>query len=222
MINPALLVFDIDGTLFQTDKVTVPAVQQVFAAYGLAKPSAEKIGSFFGQPVQDYEDWLAEQAPDGNAAALVEATNIRELELVGEAGELYPGAREVLESLAADGHTLAVSSNGPDPYVAEFVRAHKLTALFSKVVARDSNYDGKITMTAEILDELPARPLVIIGDRRDDIEAARAHGGFGIAATYGFSAPGELENANAAISAITELPGVLETLSQSPLWHPAV
>ncbi len=211
-ISPALLVFDIDGTLFQTQLVTVPAVQRTFEEYGLPAPEAAEVCAFFGKPVADYEAWLAAQCPEGMAATIVEATNRNELRLIGESGELYPSVRPVLEQLHSDGYTLAICSNGPEDYVAEFVRAHGLTRFFFTVLARGNRYSGKEEMVGLVLDASSVRPLVVIGDRQDDIEAAHAHGGLSVAATYGFGAEHELRGANAAMRRFDELPGILDSL----------
>ena len=47
----ALLIFDVDGTLLQTERVTVPAVQRTLRARGLPEPDAAVICSFFGKSV---------------------------------------------------------------------------------------------------------------------------------------------------------------------------
>ena len=96
---PALIIFDIDGTLLETGRVTVPAVQRTFAAHGLSMPDYDTICGFFGKPVETYEAWLAEQCPPGMAEQIVAETNALELQLIGSEGRLYEGAREVLEEL---------------------------------------------------------------------------------------------------------------------------
>lgn len=211
-IVPALLIFDIDGTLFQTQLVTIPAVQRTFADFGLPIPDEKTIRSFFGRPVEEYEAWLAEQCPPEQAARLVEATNRKELELVGEAGELYPDVRHVLEQLRNAGHLMAICSNGPEAYVAEFVRTHGLQSFFCKVLARGTRYNSKAEMAKEIRSEYPSLPLVVIGDRQDDIESAHQLGGMAIAAAYGFGSEHELRFANAVIHDFGELPAALHGL----------
>ena len=119
-----LVIFDIDGTLFQTACVTVPAVQQAFVAFGLTPPSSEAICSFFGRPVEDYESWLASLCPAGIAMELVDTANALELRFIREYGKLYPGTREVLSELKAGGYALALCSHGPEPDVEAVGRDH--------------------------------------------------------------------------------------------------
>ena len=205
MTTPALIIFDIDGTLLETERVTVPAVQETLAAFGLPEPDVATICSFFGRPVEDYEAWLAGLCPPDRAAEIVAATNIRELECIGAFGRLYPGAREALAELKQDGHHLAICSNGPDAYVDEFLDAHDVRTFFDVVCARGATYPGKDAMIEHILDRIPARPAIVIGDRHDDVDSAHAHGALAIAATYGFGAPHELEAADAHIAAATDI-----------------
>jgi phosphoglycolate phosphatase-like HAD superfamily hydrolase len=201
----ALIIFDIDGTLLETQRVTVPAVQRTFARYGLAVPDEEVICSFFGKSVQEYETWLGAQCPARQVAEIVAATNALELEMIGAEGRLYPGVREALTALHNEGHVLALCSNGPDDYVAEFVRAYGLGAMLCAVKARGDRYSGKAVMVAEILEEVAARPVVLVGDRHDDIEAAHAHGAKAVAAGYGFGGAEEHGDADAVAKRPEEL-----------------
>lgn len=212
MAKTALIIFDIDGTLFQTDRVTVPAVQRTFADYGLPVPDAETICSFFGAPVEDYEAWLAEQCPAARADEIVEATNRRELAQISETGRLYPGVREALDELNAAEHRLYLCSNGPGPYVEEFLDAHHMRAYFQGVYTRGTRYNGKRDMVRDILASAPNHFAVVIGDRRDDIDAAHANGARAVGAAYGFGKRGELDEADAIVQRPTEIPGAIAEL----------
>ncbi len=212
----ALIIFDVDGTLFQTERVTVPAVQRTFAEHGLPVPDAETIRAFFGKPVEDYEAWLAKQCPPNEAVPLMEETNAREIELIGAEGTLYPGTRETLRQLAEMDCVLAVCSNGPSPYVNEFVRAHDLRAFFATVRARDAGGLDKAAMVADILEKISVRPAAVVGDRREDIAAARVNHIFAIAARYGYALPEEHTGADAVLDHISELPGIIRAFLPPP------
>ncbi len=212
MPESALIIFDVDGTLLQTDLVTVPAVRETFAAYGLPIPEIETVRHFFGRPVEEYEDWLASQSPPGKAAELVEATNACELRMIGRSGQLYPGVRKLLDGLRGGGHTLAVCSNGPVPYVEEFLDAHELRGCFARVRARGTSGDGKTAMVREVLTHVAVRPVIVVGDRRDDVEAAHDNGAMAIGAQYGFGLPGELDEADEVVDSPAEVAGAVERL----------
>ena len=204
-----LVIFDVDGTLFQTDCVTVPAVQRSYAAFGLPAPDRELILGFFGKSVASYEAWLAQQCPAGQAREIVAATNALELQLIGEEGRLYPGVAETLEQLRSNGYAMAVCSNGPEPYVDEVLDKHRLREFFPVVYARDTRYSGKEEMVRLILDEIAPDHFAVVGDRHDDIEAAHAWGGYGIAAIYGYGSIEEWQEADAILENVIQLPGCL-------------
>ncbi len=212
MIDKQLAVFDIDGTLFRTECVTVPAVRRTFAARGLPLPDEAAICAFFGRSAASYEAWLAAQCPPGLAEEVIAATNELELRLIAEEGRLYDGARNALETLRDAGYRMAVCSNGPEPYVAEFLRAHGLGALFDVVQARGARRIGKTDMLGAILNILHPEAFVVVGDRRDDIEAAHAWGGRAVAAVYGFGNEEEWRAADARIESIAEAPGCIRQL----------
>ncbi|HPO12759.1 MAG TPA: HAD family hydrolase [Candidatus Hydrogenedentes bacterium] len=206
----ALIIFDVDGTLFRTELVTVPAVQRTFANHGLPIPDHETIQAFFGKPVEDYEAWLAQQCPPDEAAQIVEETNAHELTLIASEGQLYPGVHEMLTCLLEMRCCLTVCSNGPSPYVNEFVRTHGLQSHLTLVRARDAGGKNKTAMVADIMNEIPVRPAAVVGDRREDIAAARANGALAIAARYGFAPEEEHAGADASIDRISDLPDIIQ------------
>ncbi len=217
MPRQAIIIWDIDGTLLQTDLVTVPAVQHGFAAHGLPPPEAAAVRAFFGRSVAAYEAWLASLLPPGDAPRIIEAINRLELELIGEEGRLYPGARAALETLRTAGHLLAVCSNGPEDYVQRVLDAHELRPFFAAVRARGARRDGKTRLVAEIQAEMLAEspvggPLIVVGDRADDVAAAHQNGGLAIGAAYGFGAPEELRDADVIVRAASEIPRTVARL----------
>ncbi|MCP4644279.1 MAG: HAD family hydrolase [bacterium] len=207
----ALIIFDIDGTLLQTHLVTIPAVQQVFEEFNLIAPTEERIWATFGAPVEEYEEWLASHAP-GREGDVVEATNERELALIGEAGELYPGTLDILAGLRDAGHALASCSNGSVPYVNEAIDAHNLRPLLPVVRCIGQGYENKAAMIGDILACMDARPAIVVGDRSGDVTGAHANSALAVGAAYGFGGPGELDDADVRIGAITELPEAIAHL----------
>lgn len=202
----ALIVFDIDGTLFRADLVTTPAVQQTFGEFGLPVPDEETIHSYFGRPWQAYHAWMASLCPEDRVPALIAATDRREIELITEAGLLYPGVHEVLSALRAEGHVLATCSNGPDDYVNAFLDGHDVRRHFTLTRNRGHRDTNKPAMLREILTDMTIRPAIVVGDRNDDILAARENGAKSIGACYGFGAEDELVHADAWVDSVREIP----------------
>jgi phosphoglycolate phosphatase len=212
MTRQGLLIFDLDGTLFQTHAVSLPAVQEVFRSFDLPVPSTEKILSFFGRPGTEWHPWLRSQCPPEQAAALVAAVDRREMELIAERGQLYTGAREALEALRKVVAQMAICTNGPHDYVETVLQSQSVAVFFDVVRYRKPDDQGKPQMMADLLERVTARPAVVIGDRWDDIEAARANGLQAIGAGYGYGSLAELGEADVLAREIGELPGLVEEL----------
>ena len=212
MPKRGLLILDLDGTLFRAETVTIPAIQQVFLAQGLAVPDEEEISFYFGKPAGQYHAWLFSRCPREKASVLIEAIDRRELELISETGQLYPQTREVLATLRGGVEQMALCSNGPQDYVERVMTIHGLDKFFDGVRCWRSTGDNKPSMVRELVERLESRPAIVIGDRSDDIQAAHQNGLWAIAAQYGYGTVEELEAADAAAVSLLDLPHLVRSL----------
>ena len=210
-----LLIFDVDGTLFQTHLVTVPAVQQSFQRHGLPIPPDREICDLFGRSGGEFRAWLRSLCPEQTVGELGRDIGRIEQEMVHERGRLFPRAREVLTTLRSSAAQMAVCSNGSRAYVEAVLLSQGIDGLFDAVRCRQSDRDSKPLMVAELLDELDARPAIVIGDRDDDVEAAHENGLRAVAATYGYGSEEELASADAEAASALELPDLVATLLRS-------
>jgi phosphoglycolate phosphatase-like HAD superfamily hydrolase len=67
-------------------------------------------------------------------------------------------------------------------------------------------------MVRELVGRLESRPVIVIGDRGDDIQAAHQNGLWAIAAKYGYGAVEELEAADAVAVCPSDLPHCVRLL----------
>ncbi len=211
-MSSGLVIFDIDGTLFQAQRVTIPAVQRTLAKHGLAVPGDREIASFFGRPVEEYHAWLAGFCPPGKMDAIIAETDALELALIQDEGALYDGVPEALTELKAAGYTLASCSNGPIDYVDAVLDGHKLRPFFEIAICKGMGYAGKEAMVGDLLNRLPQRPAFVVGDREDDIAAAHAHGAQAVAAAYGFGGDTEWLEADARAESPSDIPPMIAAL----------
>ena len=202
-----IVIFDLDGTLFRTETVTVPAVREAFAHFALAPPSQNEICSCFGRTTEEYRAWLAAKCPPALAAAVEAYAVRRELELIPRCGELYPGVPHALAQLRDTLPRLAICSNGPRQYVRAVLEGCGIAPLFDAVRWRRPDDADKGRMLHDLLAHLapPCPPStvplpgVLVGDRYDDVDAAHANGLTALGAAYGYGRTGELAHADATI-----------------------
>lgn len=117
-----------------------------------------------------------------------------------ETTDLYPGARELLERLKADGRRLAIASLKARVFIERIVERLGGARLFESVrgTPLDDPSASKEAMLAEALAEdgvRGANDVVMIGDTASDILAARHCGVWSVAALYGYGDREELMSA---------------------------
>ncbi len=212
MDRRGLVIFDLDGTLFRADAVTVPAVIMSFETRDLTPPPESKIRYFIGRPMPEFHAWLDEVSPPGIGPEIARDVDRTEIELVPEAGDLFPGVLDVLITLRESVARMAVCTNGPRPYVEAVIKAYNLAPYFDAIRFLQHDGDDKIGMVRELLERFDERPGIVVGDRPDDIEAAHRNGLAAIAVSYGLGTPGELAAADAVADSPTDLPGLVSKL----------
>jgi len=104
---------------------------------------------------------------------------------------LYPGAREIIEAMRAEGWDLGICTNKPQSTADLVVDALQIRALFGSVVGGRDGVPLKPAgdMVLKVLADLaaPARNAVMIGDSKADLAAGRAAGLPVVLFTHGYS-----------------------------------
>ena len=198
--------------MFRADLVTIPAVQVSFEERGLDAPPVAAIYELIGKPGGDLRAWLGSWCPKRYLDEVEADIRRREDDLVVEAGELYPGVREMLSDLRGSVDNMAICSNGGRDYVTTVLSTQRIEGLFDLVRYRRPGDASKPLMAGEIVQRLGTGLGAVIGDRRDDIEAAHRNGLQAIAATYGFGPPHELARADAFAASPADIPGQVAAL----------
>ncbi|MBM3320070.1 MAG: HAD family hydrolase [Candidatus Eisenbacteria bacterium] len=210
MNKRALLVFDLDGTLFRGDGATAAAVWETLDRIGLARPSAREICSYFGRPIHEFHAWLRSLAPERNIEEALVEIERREVELVPSKGALFLDVPEVLDRFAREGFRMAICSNGRNPYVRTVLESMGIARFFGAVRYREIEGENKTLMMRDLLAREAVRPVVGIGDRRDDVEAARANGARSVGCAYGFGSREEIEGAEVIVGRAAEIPDAVQ------------
>ena len=212
--NRGLVIFDLDGTLFQSLGAIVPAVRRAFREIGLPQPNENEILYFIGRPVREFHTWLGAHCAAESASRLAATIDRYELDYIGERAGLFPGALEALTEIRGFVGQMALCSNGYPAYVERVLHEHNLRRFFDRIRYPQAVGETKMLMVRELLGKLEARPGVMVGDRRDDIEAAHWNGLTAVAARYGYGSADELSTADAVVTTAAQLPGVVRSLQR--------
>jgi len=212
-----LLIFDLDGTLFQTEKVSYRAAVECFNSFGLEKPERDEIVDWFGKPIHEFMAWVVIKV--GGAASpeeVLEEFSRLEFALIPEVGELFPGVMDSLELLKREGYRLALCSNGSEDYVDLVTGEMEIRGLFEKLSHRVDRHDPKTARIAQLKEHFNPSRGMVVGDREDDISSARDNGLLSLGCLYGYARKGELDEADALIRDSVNLADVvLQVLAEA-------
>jgi len=206
------ILFDLDGTLTDPGEGVVRCLRHALETLGFPVPSGEAMASYIGPPLRENFAALC----GSNDREVIEQGVALYRERYGRVGayenQVYNGVEAMLEELGSS-YTLYVATSKTQPF-AELVLEHfGLTRHFRQIHGGtfDARLDDKARLVAELVatHALDPATTVMVGDRRYDIEAARANGLRSIGVTYGYGSREELVAAGADL--ICESPAAVLT-----------
>jgi phosphoglycolate phosphatase len=214
VIAPVLF-FDMDGTLIDSEPGIVGGIVHTFETLGQMLPSMDQLRGWIGPPLRDsfHERFGGDQVLVDQALALYR----ERYDTVGwTEHSVFPGIAEAVAALRAAGHRMAVVTSKNERFARRIVEHLPFGDCFEEVVGASD--DGarrfKPDLVAEAMRRLSLAPAqcVMIGDRRMDIEGARAHGLRSIGVLWGFGDETELTRAGADVLAHRpeELPALVK------------
>ena len=180
------VIFDLDGTLFQTGSCFVAAVRETLADFGLSPVCPEEITRHIGKTTRQFlHDFLP---PGTDERAFAGALKTHEREALFQSGSLYHGVRELLTELSGAGFTLHILSSGSLDYIERVTGATDIAKFFT-VLYSSRDYPDKSAVLKNIASN--GGFAVMVGDRSGDFEAAKLCRLPSIAAAYGYASEEE-------------------------------
>jgi phosphoglycolate phosphatase len=214
-----LVLFDCDGTIVDSQHMIVAAMRGAFAEVGLVAPPRETILSVVGLSLGVAVGRLVPATVEPDAIADLAArykSRFQELRRDPVNHEpLYPGARDVIEALAAcDDVVLGVATGKSRRGVDALFAREGFTGLFATIQTADEHPSKPHpAMVHQALRETVGRPdaAVMIGDTTFDMEMARAAGVVPLGVAWGYHDVAALQAAGAVAiaTAYGELPDLL-------------
>ncbi len=201
-----LVVFDVDGTLIDSQHMIVAAMTAGFQHAGLAPVAREAVLSIVGLSLPVAVETLAPHASVHEQGRVVEGYRTAYLRgRMHEDGMLYPGAQECLDALAArDDLVLAVATGKARRGLDALIQHHGWQGRFVSLQTADHHPSKPHpAMLRAALDEAGATAsrAVMVGDTEFDVAMGVAAGvrAFGVA--WGYHPPARLIAAGAALVA---------------------
>ncbi|WP_409300647.1 HAD family hydrolase [Peribacillus sp. SCS-155] len=210
------LIFDMDGTLFQTDKILELSLDDAFNHLKSRNlwngpTPIEKYREIMGVPLPvvweallpNHSNEIREQTDAFFLERLIE--NIRK----GK-GALYPNVKATFSFLIENNCSIYIASNGLPEYLSSIVKYYNLdrwvTETFS--IQQIKSMD-KSDLVKAIIQKYNIKNAAVVGDRLSDIKAAKENGLVAIGCKFDFSKDEELAQADIVIDNLIQLQTVL-------------
>ncbi|MGW2816676.1 HAD family hydrolase [Streptomyces sp. NPDC001415] len=183
------VIFDLDGTLVDSEPNYYEAARQVLARYGLPDFSWEQHARFIGIGTRETLEILDRQhALTGPIEEMLAAKNAAYLELARACTEVFPEMRKFVERLHTEGVRMAVASGSSRSAIDAILVGTGLDSFMELVVSAEEVEHGKpepdvFLEAARRLGAAPAE-CVILEDAAPGASAAHAAGMRCIAVPY--------------------------------------
>lgn len=220
MAKPALIVFDLDGTLVDSAPDLAHAADAMLARLGLPACGVDAVRGWIGNgvPMLVKRALTGELWPEGEPERFEEALGVF-MQVYGdhvcERGGLFPGVLEGVAELKRQGYKLAVLTNKHSRFTIPLLEQLGVAQWMDYIGCGDQFDKHKphpepLLKTAERFGLKPGQCL-IVGDSANDVQAARAAGYGILVVPYGYRSCGRAEDlgADGVIDSIARLPDLL-------------
>lgn len=197
------LIFDMDGTLWDSTKAVVDSWNIVFRRLGLDyRATIPDINAQMGKPMPEiFASLLPGQSEEVLKLVEKECCAYENEYLSQHGGVLYPKLRETLEALS-DHFPLFIVSNCQSGYIEAFLAYHGLGHLFRDCECWGNTLLSKAENIKLVINRNFLIAPVYVGDTALDGVSSRKAGALFVHAAYGF---GSTDDCDASISSFSEL-----------------
>ncbi|WP_268627789.1 HAD family hydrolase [Paenibacillus alvei] len=215
-------IFDMDGTLFQTDKILEISLEDTFNHLKSRnkwdkETPIDKYREIMGAPLPKVWETLLpnhsieerEQTDAYFLERLIE--NIR-----SGKGDLYPNVKEVFSFLTENNCSIYIASNGLTAYLAAIVDFYNLDNWVTETCSiQQIESLNKSDLVTTIIDKYGITHGAVVGDRISDINAAKDNGLVAIGCNFDFAQEDELAQADIVIDDLNELKSIVFQLKNN-------
>jgi phosphoglycolate phosphatase len=210
------LLFDLDGTLTDNYPGISRSIAHALAAMGIEPPGPHVLRRCVGPPLRESFAWLL----DTQDPAVVEQAIALYRERYGDVGwrenVVYDGVEEAMARLSQVA-PLYVCTSKPEVFARRIVTLFGLSSYVRRVYGADLEgaLDDKAKLFAHAAgcEGFDPESSILIGDRAQDVRAARLNGAGSIGVLWGYGSAEELAQANAIAAAPADLDDAIVRVS---------
>ena len=212
MKKNTLLLFDLDGTLWDSAPAVAEAWNEVFQREcpGLKPLTVDDIHGVMGMTMKEISLALYPDIVIPRRDEIFDICCRYEVEyLYSHCGELYPDFRSVMETLKSQGYDLAVVSNCQTGYVKAFLTSSGASDLFIDYEEWERTGLTKGENIRLVMERNSYTRGIYIGDTKKDREAALQANIPFVFAAYGF---GTVDSPDGTVASLKQLPAEISRI----------
>ena len=208
---------DLDGTLIDPREGIVRSLSHALTILQKRTPPHHDLERFIGPPLARSFEILLGTTDEGLISAAIEAYRHRFGSIGIFENRVYPGVPSALAELTNRAFTLYLVTSKPTVFARRILDLFGLSPYFARVYGPelDDMQCTKASLVGRVLaiEGLAPSSVVMIGDRKDDIEGAKINRISSIGVTWGYGSRGELEAAGAdhIVNSVPDLLSVVGT-----------
>lgn len=212
---PKSILFDLDGTLTDSGDGIMNCAALALERLGIPIPPRDALRVFVGPPLHDTFRQFG--VPEDQVDEAIRIYRSRYVPIGKFENTPYPGIRELLEKLRAQGNRLYVATSKPEEMAVEVLEHFDLAHFFDHIcgASLDRSRIAKDAVISYLLQLHGADgQMVMVGDTVFDVLGAAAHGIPAVGVAWGYGSVEEMKKAGAAAIAVTmdELLSILQAL----------
>ena len=203
-MDKKIILFDLDGTLTDSGEGITKCVKLALDHFRIPVESLDSLRYFVGPPLRD--SFAKAGVPEDKVEEAITVYRSRYTNVGLFENTPYPGIRELLEKLTAQGHRLLVATSKPEEMAVRVLKKFDLYRYFEKVCGAtlDKNRDSKSAVIAYLLESAAnTGSAIMVGDTAFDVIGAAEHGISTIGVAWGYGSVDEMKAAGAVAIANT-------------------
>jgi len=209
MDNKAII-FDLDGTLWETIDSTHSSINEVAKKYNQAEISRDLVMANYGNNKVESAKLFFPNMKEEDAFKLLDESdelNIENLTING--GYIYPGLEDALFKLNEKYDLYIISNTATKKYIESFLISSKLFKYFKDYVAASEIILSKGDAILKLIDDYYIDKAIYVGDTLKDMKAASVANIPFIQCLYGF---GEDLNCEYKVDDVSLLPIIVDKI----------
>lgn len=185
-----LIVFDLDGTLFDTRRSIINSIKHMLLTENIRKLTDEEVRTFLGPPLEASMKRYYPELPEEEINRLIEVYRKHYVEVELLNTNLYDGMDEVLKTLKSEGYKVALGTYKNIRCVTPLFDHFDITKYFDALKGTEDGHEyTKVQIIQHAIEACGIKKLnkvCMIGDTEHDFRGAIQCGIDFIGMTYGF------------------------------------